>query len=177
MSRCPCSSGATYDTCCGPLHAGQKAAATAEQLMRSRYSAFALGLTDYLVETWHPDTRARTVADINAAVDAFDAASNSIGGAGDEAAAFVDALGVRVAELVETLTEVVDSAEAVLEESAGAASAARDAMSGPATAALQDARTVSRDLSRLINRIDRIARTVEQTPEQFVVGDPAPYED
>ena len=25
--------------------------------MRSRYSAFALGLTDYLLATWHPSTR------------------------------------------------------------------------------------------------------------------------
>ena len=25
--------------------------------MRSRYSAFALGLSDYLLQSWHPDTR------------------------------------------------------------------------------------------------------------------------
>jgi SEC-C motif-containing protein len=29
--------------------------------MRSRYSAFALGNVDYLLGTWHPDTRPRTV--------------------------------------------------------------------------------------------------------------------
>jgi SEC-C motif-containing protein len=29
----------------------------AEALMRSRYSAYALGLADYLLATWHPDTR------------------------------------------------------------------------------------------------------------------------
>ena len=29
----------------------------AEQLMRSRYSAFVLGLRDYLLETWHPAHR------------------------------------------------------------------------------------------------------------------------
>ncbi len=29
----------------------------AERLMRSRYSAFVLGLEDYLLATWHPDTR------------------------------------------------------------------------------------------------------------------------
>jgi SEC-C motif domain protein len=32
-------------------------APTAEALMRSRYSAYVLGLTDYLLDTWHPDTR------------------------------------------------------------------------------------------------------------------------
>lgn len=30
--------------------------------MRSRYSAFALGLHDYLLATWHPDTRPATLA-------------------------------------------------------------------------------------------------------------------
>jgi SEC-C motif-containing protein len=29
----------------------------AEALMRSRYSAFVLGLADYLLDTWHPRTR------------------------------------------------------------------------------------------------------------------------
>jgi SEC-C motif domain protein len=30
---------------------------TAEALMRSRYSAYVLGLGDYLIATWHPSTR------------------------------------------------------------------------------------------------------------------------
>jgi SEC-C motif-containing protein len=36
-------------------------AATAEQLMRSRYSAFAVGDAGYLQETWHPATRPASV--------------------------------------------------------------------------------------------------------------------
>lgn len=54
MNNCPCGSTLSLDQCCGALHAGQ-AAITAEQLMRSRYSAFVLGLGDYLVHSWHPD--------------------------------------------------------------------------------------------------------------------------
>jgi SEC-C motif-containing protein len=42
--------------CCGRLHAGA-AAATAEQLMRSRYSAFAVGDAPYLLRSWHSSTR------------------------------------------------------------------------------------------------------------------------
>jgi SEC-C motif-containing protein len=42
------------------LHEGQTAA-TAEALMRSRYSAYVLGLEDYLLATWHPSTRPRTL--------------------------------------------------------------------------------------------------------------------
>lgn len=55
--RCPCGTGLPYDECCGPLHAGTRRAATAEQLMRSRYSAFAVGDPAYLLATWHPGTR------------------------------------------------------------------------------------------------------------------------
>ena len=55
--RCPCGSGETLDNCCGPLHSGAKRAATAEQLMRSRFAAFAVGDVDYLLSTWHRQTR------------------------------------------------------------------------------------------------------------------------
>ena len=52
MSRpCPCTSKKTYDRCCGPFHAGTAAPETAEQLMRSRFSAYALGKVDYLIST------------------------------------------------------------------------------------------------------------------------------
>ncbi len=57
---CPCGRGA-YDTCCGPLHAGSPAA-DAEALMRSRYSAYAKGLADYVSDTWHAATRPGTLA-------------------------------------------------------------------------------------------------------------------
>ena len=59
--RCPCGTGLPYDGCCGPLHAGDAPAATAEQLMRSRYSAFVLGDAGYLLATWHPRTRPATL--------------------------------------------------------------------------------------------------------------------
>lgn len=52
---CPCGGG-RYGACCGPVHAGA-AAPTALALMRSRYSAFAIGLPAHLLATWHPDRR------------------------------------------------------------------------------------------------------------------------
>ena len=48
--NCPCGSG-LYVTCCQPLHLKQQFAQNAEQLMRSRYSAFALQQIDYILET------------------------------------------------------------------------------------------------------------------------------
>jgi SEC-C motif domain protein len=47
---CPCGS-AQYDQCCQPLHLWQKKALTAEQLMKSRYSAFAKQEITYIVAT------------------------------------------------------------------------------------------------------------------------------
>src|SRR6476469_2345720 len=57
---CPCGLGDDYASCCGRLHAGAPAP-TAEQLMRSRYSAFAVGDAGYLLATWHPSTRPRSL--------------------------------------------------------------------------------------------------------------------
>ncbi len=57
MSACYCGSGKSYEACCGRLHSGAENAASAEALMRSRYSAYVLKLEDYLLATWHPDTR------------------------------------------------------------------------------------------------------------------------
>ncbi len=54
---CPCGLGEPYALCCGRFHDGTQHAPTAELLMRSRFSAFAVGDTAYLLRTWHPDTR------------------------------------------------------------------------------------------------------------------------
>jgi SEC-C motif-containing protein len=59
---CPCGSLQPYPVCCGRWHdelrvSGRVAAPTAELLMRSRYSAFAVGDEAYLSATWHPSTR------------------------------------------------------------------------------------------------------------------------
>ena len=55
--NCPCLSGEQYADCCGRFHRGDAEAPTAEQLMRSRYSAFVVQDAAYLLRTWHPDTR------------------------------------------------------------------------------------------------------------------------
>jgi SEC-C motif-containing protein len=57
---CPCGSGLAFAECCERFHQGT-AAPTAEALMRSRYSAFAVGDHDYLVRTWHPSTRPKRI--------------------------------------------------------------------------------------------------------------------
>lgn len=56
MSHCYCGSGAGYAQCCEPLHKGA-AAASPEALMRSRYSAFVLKDSAYVLKSWHLSTR------------------------------------------------------------------------------------------------------------------------
>lgn len=55
--NCPCCSGKLYNDCCRPYHSREKDAATAELLMRSRFSAFAIPNGAYLMETTLPDKR------------------------------------------------------------------------------------------------------------------------
>ena len=65
VAPCPCRANdaaphvAPYAACCARYHAGplHLRAPTAEALMRSRYSAYALDRIDYLLATWHPSTR------------------------------------------------------------------------------------------------------------------------
>lgn len=54
-TACPCG-GKQYETCCGRFHAGA-VPDTAEELMRSRYTAYVLGLSDYLHASWYASTR------------------------------------------------------------------------------------------------------------------------
>ncbi|MGL4175096.1 MAG: YchJ family metal-binding protein [Dermatophilaceae bacterium] len=57
---CPCGGGrdgASLGACCGPVVRGERHAATVEQLMRSRYTAYAVADGHHLYRTWHPRTR------------------------------------------------------------------------------------------------------------------------
>ncbi len=56
MTLCPCGSDRRLNDCCGPIVAGAPAA-TAEILMRSRYTAFTLANVDYLTATLAPEIR------------------------------------------------------------------------------------------------------------------------
>jgi SEC-C motif-containing protein len=59
MAPCPCGSGQAVARCCGRFLDGESIPSTAEQLMRSRYTAYVLGRVPYLETTWHASTRPR----------------------------------------------------------------------------------------------------------------------
>ncbi len=57
MNNCYCGNDITYKNCCEVFHKNGGITDTAEQLMRSRYSAFVLANGDYLMATHHKSTR------------------------------------------------------------------------------------------------------------------------
>lgn len=57
LDVCVCGSAKNYQACCQPYHLGSLWPRTALDLMRSRFSAYALGNADYLLKTWQKKTR------------------------------------------------------------------------------------------------------------------------
>ena len=117
-----------------------------------------------------------TLGSVRRASDEFTGASAAIGDFGSTAGDRLDVLGNDITKLVNDLRGTVEQSNKVLAESQRAVQVAADAIDGPAVGALEDARIATQDLQILINRLDRIARRVEESPEQLVVGDPLPYE-
>ncbi|MFP2770832.1 YchJ family protein [Oceanisphaera sp. KMM 10153] len=61
--RCYCHSQQPFELCCQPYLQDVSPAPTPLALMRSRYSAFVLGLGDYLLQSWHSETRGALTVD------------------------------------------------------------------------------------------------------------------
>lgn len=57
IEHCYCGSNQLFSDCCESFILGKKKAESAEQLMRSRYSAYATLAVDYLLDTTHVSTR------------------------------------------------------------------------------------------------------------------------
>jgi len=53
--NCPCGSDLSYAECCEPVIKATRQAATAEELMRARYSAYTQVEMDFLQASLHPD--------------------------------------------------------------------------------------------------------------------------
>src|ERR1700685_675698 len=62
---CPCGSGKAFLECCGPILSGKRKAATAEELMRARFTAHATRDFAFVHRTYRPTSRQPYVADSN----------------------------------------------------------------------------------------------------------------
>lgn len=59
-TQCPCGSLKKYKKCCKPFHDGSNAK-TAEQLMRSRFTAYSINNAEYIINTTHSDNQDYTL--------------------------------------------------------------------------------------------------------------------
>jgi SEC-C motif-containing protein len=57
MKNCYCGNALPYSKCCRPLLTGQIVVVSAEQLMRSRYTAYVMADVAYLIKTTHASHR------------------------------------------------------------------------------------------------------------------------
>ncbi|WP_318347307.1 YchJ family protein [Aquipluma nitroreducens] len=57
QNLCPCGSGQVFANCCEAIISGKKDALTAQELMRSRYTAFTQANIDYLMRSHSIKTR------------------------------------------------------------------------------------------------------------------------
>jgi SEC-C motif domain protein len=55
--NCYCCSGKNFADCCQPFIDGKTKPQTAEELMRSRYSAYTTGAVEYILRSTHPSVR------------------------------------------------------------------------------------------------------------------------
>ena len=55
--KCYCCSEKDFEDCCQPFISGAMKPSTAEELMRSRYSAYATAQVEYILRSTHPSTR------------------------------------------------------------------------------------------------------------------------
>lgn len=66
IQPCFCGSNCTFQTCCQPFINKERQVQTAEQLMRSRFSAYALGNAPYIYDTYAQSSQAaQSVKDID----------------------------------------------------------------------------------------------------------------
>lgn len=100
---CPCHSGEKYKKCCQPYHKGILAS-NALKLMRSRYSAYALGAAEYIIRTTHPDNSDYTDTTEQWRQKILDFSQSS------------QFLGLKIIEFIEDETVSFVTFEAILEE-------------------------------------------------------------
>jgi len=61
VSNCPCGQSTVAEACCAVLLTGHQSAETCERLMRARYTAYVQRNESFLIASWHPSTRPKTV--------------------------------------------------------------------------------------------------------------------
>lgn len=117
-----------------------------------------------------------TLKSIQRASDDFAEASRTFTEFGQNADGAITSLATDINTLLVDVRGTVENVNTLLASANGAVDSAGDILDGPAAAAVEEVRLASQDLRLLIQRLDGVARELEQNPQFIVTGDPKPYE-
>lgn len=118
-----------------------------------------------------------TMASVRQASDDFAEASRAVTALSADADELIAMLNVDAGDLIADLRGTVSNVNELLETVDGTVGSANNVFQGPATEALEEVRLASQDLRLLVQRLDGIARELQQNPQSIVIGDPKPYEE
>lgn len=117
-----------------------------------------------------------TLASIRQASDDFAETSRTYTVLGRKANEQIDGITEETSLLISDLRQTVTKVDTLLTTVNGTVGSADDDLIGPAVAAMEEFRLASQDLRLLIQRLDGVARELEQNPQSIVTGTPKPYE-
>lgn len=117
-----------------------------------------------------------TLASVRKASDAFSEASRAFATLGRNADTQLAGLTQDVNTLVGDVRQTMTGVDELIATTNNTVGSAGTILDGPATDAMADFRLASQDLRLLIQRLDGVARELEQNPQFIVTGDPKPYE-
>lgn len=118
---------------------------------------------------------AATLASIRKASDDFAEASRAVSALGQNTEIQVQKLATDTALIMTSLQETIARVDTLLETTNSAVDQTTKVID-PAVAAMEDVRTLTQDLRFLIQRLDSVAREIEENPQGFIAGNPKPYE-
>ena len=116
-----------------------------------------------------------TLASIRRASDDFAAASRSITVLSQNTDAQIGGLATDSSLMLTDLRKTMTRVDQLIETTNGTVEQTNTVID-PAAEAMEEFRLASQDLRLLIQRLDGVARDIEENPQAFIAGDPKPYE-
>ena len=116
-----------------------------------------------------------TLASIRRASDDFAAASRSITVLSQNTDAQIGGLATDASLMLTDLRKTMTRVDHLIETTNGTVEQTNTVID-PAAEAMEEFRLASQDLRLLIQRLDGVARDIEENPQAFIAGDPKPYE-
>lgn len=131
--------------------------------------------TDLAASTDLTNDVTNTLASIRRASDDFAEASRTVTSLGQTVDSQIGAIADDASLVMSDLRETIARVDTLI-ETTNTTIGHSDRIIDPAAEAMEEFRMASQDLRLLIQRLDGVAREIEENPQAFIVGDPKPYE-